>query len=553
MRISSAMLVLATLLSAGGSASIPLTYNFSRGIPAGATLVDADSLPLNLDHYRNIDAQSAPWIVKNFGNAKVALSPTSTGKGGEGECQSNWLIMEPVALTTPTPTVRWRSRSCCDALPESYRIVCREEGTADWTTVFTCEAESPRWTWHAASLASFADKTVEVAIECTSRDCFMLALQEISVCPDESVLEINNLSAHYQPSGEAVIAGAVCSYPQIATPVEVTLTIGEESYTVTTTGDFSFNLPLSEGQVIDYTLTTGSATVSDFVSCSPFPRLAIVDHLCSTWCNNCPRFSLTTDPLLKQMGSDMFMVETHVYSAASDPWIFKDYAEAFSYVYSIPCLVANRNADTYFGSASQNVKLVQTELRRPATWGLSVSGSQVSTGTLALSAQLSSPADYTQEDGRYGLLVSQLCDFQGDDPYRFLQDNNATIAAHEQWCYMPELITGRMLLLRNLPVSCKTLPVESTKVDFTLDLLTPDDSFHPQVMVLLIDNTNGQVLNGAVVDAANPTAALHPLNTQAQQGPTAYFDLAGRRVAKPSKGQLVIKRQGNKTEKIIIQ
>ncbi len=89
---------------------------------------------------------------------------------------------------------------------------------------------------------------------------------------------------------------------------------------------------------------------------------------------------------------------------------------------------------------------------------------------------------------------------------------------------------------------------------FSFTLTMPEsvaDTGKTELAVILIDADTDAVINAAVKPVINPDSAIAEIESGAGNSPAEYFDMQGRRVARPSKGQLLIRRQGTKTDKII--
>ena len=93
---------------------------------------------------------------------------------------------------------------------------------------------------------------------------------------------------------------------------------------------------------------------------------------------------------------------------------------------------------------------------------------------------------------------------------------------------------------------------EDNPFSFTLTMAdSVADTAKTELAVMLIDADTDAVINAAVMTVINPYSAITEIESGADNAPTEYFDLYGRRVQSPSKGQLLITRQGTKTSKII--
>ncbi len=89
---------------------------------------------------------------------------------------------------------------------------------------------------------------------------------------------------------------------------------------------------------------------------------------------------------------------------------------------------------------------------------------------------------------------------------------------------------------------------------FSFTVSKPDniaDITKMSFVVMMINSDNDAVINANIVPVSVINAAIDEVNGDDTVTPAEYYNLQGMRIANPAKGQLVIKRQGNKTSKII--
>lgn len=72
-----------------------------------------------------------------------------------------------------------------------------------------------------------------------------------------------------------------------------------------------------------------------------------------------------------------------------------------------------------------------------------------------------------------------------------------------------------------------------------------------RLVVMLIDETTGRVVNASRSDIRTVGIDAVEVGDDAEDAEPVYYDLTGRRIANPAKGQLVIERRGSKVSKII--
>ena len=105
---------------------------------------------------------------------------------------------------------------------------------------------------------------------------------------------------------------------------------------------------------------------------------------------------------------------------------------------------------------------------------------------------------------------------------------------------------GRQLTVEGLPSSLSA-QLSGRYGDATLTLTALEDKVDPCQIVITGPGVRKAInINGFV-------SGIDSVVDKEGNGPIEYYNLQGIRIAKPEKGQLLIKRQGNKTEKIIVK
>lgn len=75
--------------------------------------------------------------------------------------------------------------------------------------------------------------------------------------------------------------------------------------------------------------------------------------------------------------------------------------------------------------------------------------------------------------------------------------------------------------------------------------------YNMSLVIMMIDTDTDQVINANVVPVSVINASISELESELTDAPVEYYNLQGRRVVNPAKGQLLIQRQGSKVSKII--
>lgn len=433
----------------------PVTYDFSGAFPGKLTLEDRDGVAIQQSLYRNLDANAGAWIAKNFGSrGKVALSPsaTSSKEDSEAVAQCNRMVSEPVVVETPGAVTRWDARSLTRSLGETYRVAVLCDGTE--TEIYRCEGENYEWTTREASLAAYAGKTVQVVIECTSRNKWMLAVDDWSI-----------------------------DVPPMAAAAN------EEKR--------------AQNDVV------------------------VVDHFTGTWCNNCPAFNVKAEQLERDGNGSVLLLETHV----NDLLACADYYTPFNeYVRSIPAWVAQRDA-----ASMTDDDLFQQLVAADPT------GVEITDCRLGDDGALRMRVDHN--GCKIGLV--ELYDFHDDQDYGFAQSNSSSNAKAEQWYYLPNTILARYMTFVNVPTAWRE---SDGNVEWRFT--APQYGANPRLLVELLDPADGTVKAATLVDPGQLTA-INNLESDAGTCAPAYYDLTGRRVARPAAG-IFVKVQGGKATKIAL-
>lgn len=526
------------LLSAAPAGGAVLTYNFSRGMSKDLTVIDADGAAPNQSVYANIRADRGAWQRERLGQkGYVALSLTASEDAAAA--QSNWLISAPVAVAEGD-IVRWEARSAVSSTPESYRIMVAPDTGAepqqlDWTPVYTCEAESEDWTLRMAPITSFAGQTVRVAVECTSRNAFMLALAELTIGkPEDLKLHIAPRTRHFQGGAdEVVVEGGLTNFGRQLNGAALRLTAGDftaelplASLATGDSTDYRFTLPMAQGTHASYRLSVVEAggtetalTDDDEISNSYFPRRMLVDHFTGVWCVNCPYYGVKYREWVRNHERDLIIVEPHVNDILTDAEYFAPFKET---IFSVPSVIANRNKATYNSDAA-----LRGELTAPVNFSLSVDGAALSadgsTVTLDITAQCARTLDNTSDRYRFGMTM--LYDFHEDAKFgQYAQQNNASSTSADVYYYMPGLIHNRYMTYKNVPVGGKgsveglasSLPSaitagEPMRFSHSLAVATPERASNPSVLITVQDTQTGYCYQAEQVFLSSITSGIRDI------------------------------------------
>lgn len=233
-------------------------YDFTNGIPADFTLIDADGNTPSADIAPYGFSVGTPWVAYYLESEQnhVAASTSWYAQSGTSD---DWMILPAVSVETADAVVAWRARATDANFSDGYAVYISEGGDAieDFDKahpLFTTAAESAEWTYHSISLDGYVGKTVRIAFVNNSTDCSLLYIDDVFVGTPQPARVISGMRPIVKPTDEIIVQGTVTT--DMAEPVKG-FTVGYEWDGKT--GQVEFNdTELVPGESVPFSISTGS-------------------------------------------------------------------------------------------------------------------------------------------------------------------------------------------------------------------------------------------------------------------------------------------------------
>ena len=338
-------------------------YDFTNGIPADFTLIDADGNTPSADIAPYGFSVGTPWVdyyVESEQN-HVAASTSWYAQSGTSD---DWMILPAVSVETADAVVAWRARATDANFSDGYAVYISEGGDAieDFDKahpLFTTAAESAEWTYHSISLDGYVGKTVRIAFVNNSTDCSLLYIDDVFVGTPQPARVISGMRPIVKPTDEIIVQGTVTT--DMAEPVKG-FTVGYEWDGKT--GQVEFNdTELVPGESVPFSISTGSyieeggsatftiwaeaggrrsqteATVTSRVN------KVVAEELTGSWCGWCVRGIVALDETKKAHPEQFIAIAVHGNDFLESPE-YTDYIAGLIGSSGYPNSVVNRDRNT---------------------------------------------------------------------------------------------------------------------------------------------------------------------------------------------------------------
>lgn len=338
-------------------------YDFTNGIPADFTLIDADGNTPSADIAPYGFSVGTPWVAYYLESEQnhVAASTSWYAQSGTSD---DWMILPAVSVETADAVVAWRARATDANFSDGYAVYISEGGDAieDFDKahpLFTTAAESAEWTYHSISLDGYVGKTVRIAFVNNSTDCSLLYIDDVFVGTPQPARVISGMRPIVKPTDEIIVQGTVTT--DMAEPVKG-FTVGYEWDGKT--GQVEFNdTELVPGESVPFSISTGSyieeggsatftiwaeaggrrsqteATVTSRVN------KVVAEELTGSWCGWCVRGIVALEETKKAHPEQFIAIAVHGNDFLESPE-YTDYIAGLIGSSGYPNSVVNRDRNT---------------------------------------------------------------------------------------------------------------------------------------------------------------------------------------------------------------
>lgn len=338
-------------------------YDFTNGIPADFTLIDADGNTPSADIAPYGFSVGTPWVAYYVESEQNHVA-ASTSWYAQSDTSDDWMILPAVSVETADAVVAWRARATDANFSDGYAVYISEGGDAieDFDKahpLFTTAAESAEWTYHSISLDGYVGKTVRIAFVNNSTDCSLLYIDDVFVGTPQPARVISGMRPIVKPTDEIIVQGTVTT--DMAEPVKG-FTVGYEWDGKT--GQVEFNdTELVPGESVPFSISTGSyieeggsatftiwseaggrrsqteATVTSRVN------KVVAEELTGSWCGWCVRGIVALDETKKAHPEQFIAIAVHGNDFLESPE-YTDYIAGLIGSSGYPNSVVNRDRNT---------------------------------------------------------------------------------------------------------------------------------------------------------------------------------------------------------------
>lgn len=338
-------------------------YDFTNGIPADFTLIDADGNTPSADIAPYGFSVGTPWVAYYVESEQNHVA-ASTSWYAQSDTSDDWMILPAVSVETADAVVAWRARATDANFSDGYAVYISEGGDAieDFDKahpLFTTAAESAEWTYHSISLDGYVGKTVRIAFVNNSTDCSLLYIDDVFVGTPQPARVISGMRPIVKPTDEIIVQGTVTT--DMAEPVKG-FTVGYEWDGKT--GQVEFNdTELVPGESVPFSISTGSyieeggsatftiwseaggrrsqteATVTSRVN------KVVAEELTGSWCGWCVRGIVALEEAKKAHPEQFIAIAVHGNDFLESPE-YTDYIAGLIGSSGYPNSVVNRDRNT---------------------------------------------------------------------------------------------------------------------------------------------------------------------------------------------------------------
>jgi len=514
-----------TVISTSSPSEAAYTVNFKPGtFPSDITIKNENGLLPDADGYKRGYTKDG-WTIDRYDNrGNVALSPTFTGS--EDACRNSMTL--PELEINDGDFLQWNALSLHPDRLEHY--VVEATGADGTVTLLDVEEEKAEWTGHMVDLSQYAGQKLEISFICVSSNRYMLALDNITVgAPEGLVLNARDLTETYCDA-----AAAMAGYTDVTVEVTntgATLTEGEIVLDADyePAGSATIDFPWKPGETRTFTLqapvSMNHRTICEVyytngenrtllsektLYCSTFKRKLMVDKGTGMWCNNCPKGILDIEKLVREFGSTVIPLDTHVNDLLKNDPYFNELEYR-----AIPWMMLNRIKT----SASGSPELFYNFYYRPVKFDICFTKAETTENekaSVAVSVRCAEETDNASGRFRVGYVVTG--DFHQESNSRYYQENSCNMTSNQRFFYLPSVIPTALAYFHHVTLTSEhafdgfegSLPstmVPGENYSFSWDIERPkqlEDMKNGRVVAFVLDTESGEVMNCTEINLLNP-------------------------------------------------
>lgn len=510
--------------------------------PMIAIDVDGKTLDPNVANFAG-----PTWkVVQSTATNKQIVSTSWFTPVGKAD---DWLISDSIKVTTPNTFLIWDAYSPDASFRDGYevRLSTTDKEVASFTTLLlTVPAELTTVQTRTLNLDAYIGQTIFFAMRNNSTDKFLLYMDNIrvEVLKDNDVIVRKIAIDKYQPvdadvpitvtvenHGALPLTSVIFSYTingitHIDTiaglnigPLKTVDLIHSINYTVDAAGEFPVDILLEnpngvdDGNPVD---NSGSKYLYGLEE--QLPKKVVVEEATGTWCQWCPRGAVFMDMIAAQFAGIALPIAVHNF----DPMVVPEYDGPFSASVSgypsghVDRTIRDTDPNTFPGA----ITAVQTR-RVPVLVDVSTDY-DADTRTVYIKGTAHSSIATQANDFRFGAVVTEdnvtgtSTDYAQVNIYAggangvmggFEKLPNPVPAAQMVYHYVARALLGGFDGLE-ASVPDAVGANEDFEVDFSYQIPAEYDPEEMRVILYIIDEETGEMLNGDMVNVTDGTTSV---------------------------------------------
>ena len=415
-------------------------------------------------------------------------------------------------------------------------------------------------------------------------------LVEGAVQPDYSVTPSDFGTSYVQAGESAAIAVKITNNGQ--------QTVNSISYTITTNGNTSaeqtvnvdpiafnrsatciislpaVNDPIKYAETITITKVNGqaneakTASASGNVICmtSKPAFVPVIEEFTGTWCGWCPVGFEGLKYVHETYGDKVVLIAAHY----SDPMAITDYNPIVNQASGFPSSFVNRSLDLYPHPQYFEYYLPQVmEMTVPGS--IELTANWTSSAQTAIQLNTATTFRYSDNSAQYGIAFVLVEDGLTGTGSSWNQANylsgNSNYASMSFWYNAGSSVSG--LEFDHVAVAAwdiqngvsNSVPAafeadQALPYSYTADISSKSviqDKSKLKAVALLIDKTNGMIINAAQAQITSNTDGIQNAQTAKDATVEARYTLDGRRISAPEQGLNIIKMTDGSVRKVVVK
>ncbi len=570
-------------LSFHASAQTYLSCDFESGIPADFTLRDYDQNDPSASMKKLGFSVGTPWIQVATNKAATEHAACSTSWYAQAGTSDDWMITPAITLSGSNPILTWRAMAADSKHADGYAVYISETAgkeKADFNVaapLFSVAKEEADWTEHTISLAQYKGKTVTIAFVNNSTDCSRLLVDDVTIEESHKLNIAVDLPAGINYMGDVAISGTV------STREEGTVsgfTVGLEANGETATQHFDANvsadapakftldrkLSIGKHETLPYNIWVEADGDKNTVSrtLTSYPQKAVCEEGTGTWCGWCVRGLVALDSIKNNYSDKIIGIAAH----SGDP-MESDYIGKLSqYIgsgFPAGSVARRQKCDPKdfirFSQALLNYGEILSDVDLQTTFDKT---------TRTVSATTTVHFGEAQKNNKLALsyvILENRVHKPGDNDYRqhnsYADGKAGVMGGYEKYGdYIPSEVMYFNDVARafigdfygidgTIPTDVDAEQAVTDGRSFILpDNILVDDNV--EIVVLLIDKTDGRIVNGQSVELVpGGGTGINGVTDTPKTDKSAVYSVNGMRQKGLTRGLNIIRTADGRTIKVV--